>query len=148
MAEQFASTKPATRFDWFDENVDAQRETGATNSQNYIEYLFSGFKASDNVTFNFVFGRSSDKIRVINFYQVGSDGMLLDDVNTASTGIYVTTTVTGATSYAFRAEKAASNSYPASVVNAMQITVPEPVTMSLLALGGIATLLRRRRNDA
>ncbi len=142
---QFTATKPATGFDWFDESVANQRQTSATNNAGDVVYIFAGFNPSDVVTFNFVFGRNSTGERQITFTDLNNNTDLLSFANTASTGVYLSTTLTGSSSYSFAASKAEDNDSPASVVNAMQIDiVPEPATASLIALGSAMILVRRR----
>ena len=159
LQSEFTSSKPITGFDWFDETVAEQRQTVGLNenSPHGLVYTFDGFNASDEITFSFVLGRSSGSgtrrtnmgggATGIDFTVSGNRTNLLNAVSTSGTGVYVSTTLSGATSYSFFVGKTGTDSVT-SAVNAMQILtpVPEPSTYALLAgFGALALVMVRRR---
>jgi len=143
---EFAAAKPASGFEWFDESVAEQRATAASNDASPVAYTFTGFNAADPVTFDFVFGRSAGAgNRRIDFGLSSDPDGLLNDAQTAGTGLFVSINVTGATSYTFYAAQSSQNDSPSSIVNAARITVvPEPASVALLGIGGVLVLARRR----
>jgi len=143
----YNTAKPATGFDWFDTSSASLMETGVFAGVASANYTFAGFEASDSVTFQFVFGRSSTGTRGISFGPLSDPDLLLDNVNTASTAYFVETTVTGAESYTFQALRESTGDSASSIVGAASFTVvPEPSTYALIggafALGLV--MLRRR----
>ncbi len=146
-ASQGAFDTPAsgTNSGWFDTSSAEQRE-GVSFYDFDITYTFSGFSASDIVTFDFAVGGSSNGgDRQLTLSHVGG-ATLLNGVQTSNLAYYDTVSgLTGATSYSLLAQSPGGTSGQASI-NALRIdVVPEPSAAALLGLGGLALLRRRRK---
>lgn len=145
----FDTAKPATGFEWYDTSSANLRETGVMADSGSIVYTFSGFNASDSVTFQFVLGRSGTGTRRIDFGPSDALTGLLNAANTASVAYFLETTLTGGTSYSFVATRGDTGDAASSFVGAASLTViPEPSTYALIGgsiVLGLVTLRRRRK---